>query len=89
LLQWLKVVHAQPQLAPHLGRLSAVAATSAAVEALAAASRASLAALVAASLATVALVLVVFPPLGVGSVLLFFLPGLAADFLVLFLQCSC
>jgi len=65
--------------------LSAAAAASA----LAAASRGSLAALAAASLATVALILVVFPLLGVGSVLLFFLPGLGADFLVLFLQCSC
>ena len=65
--------------------LSAAATASAAVEALAATSRAFLAALAAAS----ALILVVFPPLGIGSVLLFFLPGLAADFLVLFLQCSC
>jgi len=69
--------------------LSAAATASAAAEALATTSRASLAALATASLATFALVLVVFPPLGVGSVLLFFLLGLGADFLVLFLQCSC
>jgi len=60
--------------------LSAAAASSAAVEALAAASRAFLAALAAASLATAALVLVVFPPLGIGSVLLFFLLGLGLTF---------
>jgi hypothetical protein len=51
----------------------------------AAASWASFAALDAASLATAALVLGVFAPLGVGSVLVFFLPGLGAYFLVLFL----
>ena len=69
--------------------LSAAATTSATAEALAVASRASLAALAAASLATIALVLGVFPPLGVGSVSLFFLSGLGANFLVLFLQYSC
>ena len=54
------------------------------LSAAAAASRASLATLAVASLATATLILVVFPPLGVGSVLLFFLLGLGADFLVLF-----
>ena len=67
-----------------ISRTSLSAAASTAVEALDVASRASLATLAAASLATAALVLVVFPPLGVGSVLLFFLLGLGADFLVLF-----
>ena len=55
------------------------------LSAAAAASWASFAALAAASLATATLVLGVFAPLGVWSVLFFFLPGLGADFLVLFL----
>jgi len=69
-----------------LAAVSALVATSAAAKALAAASSASLAALAASSLATATLVLGVFPPVGVGSAfLLFFLPGLGADFLGLFL----
>ena len=87
-------VEAQPQVVAHLGHpsqqqlqllLLAAAAASAAADALAAASWASFAALAAASLATAVLVLGVFAPLGVWSVLFFFLPGLGADFLVLFL----
>ena len=65
--------------------LSTAVVASTAVEALAATSSAAFAALAVASLARAILVLGVFPPLGVGSALVFFLPGLGADFLVLFL----
>jgi len=65
--------------------LSAAVVAYAAADALATASWASFAAVVAPSLATTALVLGVFAPLGVGFVLFFFLLGLGADFLVLFL----
>ena len=65
--------------------LSVAVAAFAATDAFAVSSWASFAALVAASLATAALVLGVFAPLGVWSVLFFFLPGLGIDFLVIFL----
>ena len=80
------MVEAQPQVVAHLGHPSQQQLQLfAAADALAAASWASFAALATASLATAALVLGVFAPLGVWSILFFFLPGLGADFLVLFL----
>jgi len=65
--------------------LSACSAASAAAAALSAASVASLAAFAAASLATAALILDVPWSVGGWSFLAFFLPGLGAVFLVLFL----